>query len=214
MIESSNGGVEIEFWFDPASSYSYIAAADLAGIEARCGAMFRYRPFLLGPIFAAQGWNDSPFNLYPGKGAYMWRDLGRLCADRKLPLRRPRQFPRNSVLPACVALIGLDHEWGKRFVTALFTANFGHDVDTSSAAGLGEVLRALGIDPEPVLAAAADPGVRARLRASTEEAIRRGIFGAPSFMVGEELFWGTDRLEQAIRHAGAVSALPLSGEHG
>lgn len=191
----------IAFWFDPASTYSYVAAADVARLEAEGQARFDYRPFLLGPIFACQGWVDSPFNLYPAKGDYMWCDLARLCAERRLPLRRPTTFPRNSVLPAGVALVGLAAGWGKRFVTALYRANFGEDIDTASADGLTQVLRDLDLDPGPILAEAASASVRARLRAATAEAQALGLFGAPSFVVGDTLFWGSDRLDAALRHA-------------
>ncbi|MBT0964166.1 DsbA family protein [Denitromonas iodatirespirans] len=83
----------IEFWFDPASTYSYVAAADVARLEAEGLASFDDRPFLLGPIFARQGWTDSPFKLYRAKGEYMWRDLARLCTERRLPLRWPGTTP-------------------------------------------------------------------------------------------------------------------------
>lgn len=196
---------EIEFWFDPASTYSYIAASDVARIEAEGRVRFSYHPFLLGPIFARQGWRDSPFNLYPAKGEYMWLDMARLCAERELPLQRPGVFPRNSVLPASVALVGLDEGWGKRFVTALFAANFGQDIDTASAQGLATVLADLGLEPSRILARAADGTIRARLRHSTTMASERGLFGAPSFIVGSELFWGSDRLQQALAHAEKVN---------
>ncbi|TVO58611.1 2-hydroxychromene-2-carboxylate isomerase [Denitromonas halophila] len=193
----------IEFWFDPASTYSYIAAADVARLEAEGRAHVDYRPFLLGPIFARQGWADSPFNLYPAKGDYMWRDLARLCAERQLPLQRPSRFPRHSVLSAGVALVGLDAGWGKRFVMAMYRANFGEDVDIATTDGLARVLRDLDLDPAPILADASAPPIRARLRAATGEAVARGVFGAPSFFAGDTLFWGTDRLDTALRHAQA-----------
>lgn len=205
MSEFSNQLPEIEFWFDPASTYSYIAASDVAHIEAEGRGRFSYHPFLLGPIFARQGWRDSPFNLYHAKGEYMWLDMARLCAERGLPLQRPGVFPRNSVLPASVALVGLDEGWGKRFVAALFTANFGHDIDTASAQGLTAVLADLGLEPARILALAEDSAIRARLRSSTTIAGDRGLFGAPTFIVGTELFWGSDRLQQALAHAEKLS---------
>lgn len=211
MSDPTNTPPTIEFWFDPASTYSYIAAADVARLEVEGQAHFHYRPFLLGPVFAGQGWNDSPFNLYPAKGDYMWRDLARLCADRGLPLQRPTTFPRHSVLPACVSLVGLDQGWGQRFVSALYAANFGLDIDIASAEGLAIVLSGLDLDPWPVLEAAGSKAVRTRLRESTAEAMRRGVFGAPSFFVGDELFWGADRLEHALHHARMVAG-ESSGE--
>src|SRR5512147_3041977 len=88
-----------------------------------------WRPFLLGPIFAAQGWRDSPFNIYPAKGRYMWRDLERICARLDLPLRRPSVFPRNGLLAARVALLGAGESWGPAFVRATYHANFAEDLD-------------------------------------------------------------------------------------
>jgi 2-hydroxychromene-2-carboxylate isomerase len=80
----------------------------------------QWRSFLLGPIFADQGWNDSPFNIYPAKGRYMWRDMERLCEKYGLPFRRPTQFPRSGLLAARVACIGADESWCPQFVRAVY----------------------------------------------------------------------------------------------
>src|SRR5688500_3568936 len=106
----------LQFWFEFASTYSYPAAMRIEALASAAGVEVEYRPFLLGPIFASQGWIDSPFNIYPAKGRYMWRDLERICAARGLPLRRPTQFPRGSVLAARVALIGAGEGWGGAFI--------------------------------------------------------------------------------------------------
>src|SRR5580698_1041642 len=94
----------LDFWFDFASTYSYPAAMRAEQLGATCGVALNWRPFLLGPIFVAQGWDNSPFNLFPRKGRYMWRDLERICARENLPLRRPATFPQNSLLAARCAL--------------------------------------------------------------------------------------------------------------
>ena len=112
----------LDFWFDFASTYSYPAAVRIGALAARADVRVRFRPFLLGPIFKAQGWTTSPFNLYPEKGRYMWRDLERLCADLDVPFRRPDPFPQNSLLAARVALVALDHRWGEAFCVAVFRA--------------------------------------------------------------------------------------------
>ena len=192
----------LDFWFDFASTYSYPAAARIGALAAHADVRVRFRPFLLGPIFKAQGWTTSPFNLYPAKGRHMWRDLERLCADLNVPFRRPDPFPQNSLLAARVALAALDHSWGEAFCVALFRAQFGDGRRIDDAGAIGEVLAGLQIDPQPVLAAARSEANKARLRAQTEEAQQRGLFGAPSFTTADgELFWGNDRLEAALRWA-------------
>ena len=194
---------ELEFWFEFASTYSYPAAMRVEGLCAAADVRLRWRPFLLGPIFVAQGWNDSPFNIYPVKGRYMWRDLERICARERLPLRRPSQFPRNGLLAARVVCAAGDAAWLPAFVRAVYQANFADDRDIATPAVLADVLMRLGVTAEPLLAAAQSTEVKQLLRAQTEEAIRRGVFGAPAFTVGEELFWGNDRLTDAVAWASA-----------
>ena len=157
----------LDFWFDFASTYSYPAAVRIGALAARADVRVRFRPFLLGPIFKAQGWTTSPFNLYPEKGRYMWRDLERLCADLDVPFRRPDPFPQNSLLAARVALVALDQDWGEAFCVALFRAQFGDGRRIDDDAVLDDVLATLQIDPSPVLAAAGSDANKARLRAHT-----------------------------------------------
>lgn len=186
------------FWFEFASTYSYVAAARIEEAARAAGVTVTWRPFLLGPIFAEQGWNDSPFNLYPVKGRYMWRDMERLCAKFGLPLCRPSRFPRNGLLAARVALVAAEEPWGPGFVRAVYRCNFADDREISDPKVLHGVLAGLGCDPEPVLAAAASAENKERLRRQTDEAARLGIFGAPTFVAGEEIFWGHDRLDDAL----------------
>ena len=194
--------MRVDFWYEFASTYSYPAAMRCAALAAAAGVTLRWRPFLLGPIFAEQGWRNSPFNLYPAKGRNMWRDLERLCAELKLPFRRPDPFPQNSLLAARVALAALDQPWGEDFCRALFCAQFAEGRRIDDAAAVGDVLARLKIEPQPVLAAAQSDALKTRLRAQTEEAQRLGVFGAPTFTTADgELFWGNDRLEPALRWA-------------
>jgi 2-hydroxychromene-2-carboxylate isomerase len=194
----------LDFWFDFASTYSYPALVRIGALAARTDVRVRFRPFLLGPIFKAQGWTTSPFNLYPEKGRYMWRDLARLCADLDVPFRRPDPFPQNSLLAARVALVALDQNWGEAYCVALFRAQFGDGRRIDDDGVLGDVLATLQVDPSPVLAAARSDAIKTRLRAQTEEAQRLGLFGSPSFTTEDgELFWGNDRLEAALRWAAA-----------
>ena len=193
----------LEFWFEFASTYSYLAAARVEALTATAGVGVTWRPFLLGPIFKAQGWTDSPFNIYPVKGRYMWRDMERLCERYGLPLRRPSQFPRSGLLAARVTIAGGDAAWVPAFVRGTYRANFADDRDIADPAVVGALLREAGAAPDAVLAAAASPAVKDRLRAQSEAAQALGIFGAPSFVVAGELFWGNDRLEDALAWARA-----------
>ncbi len=192
----------MDFWFEFASTYSYLAVSRLAALASRAGVAVTWRPFLLGPIFKAQGWNDSPFNIYEVKGRYMWRDLERLCAGYGIGFRRPSVFPRNGLLAARVATLACGEAWGPEFVRAVYRANFAEDRDVSDRAVISEILRDLGQVPAEVLAAAETATNKDQLRVQTEEAVRLGIFGAPSFVTRGELFWGNDRLEDALAWAG------------
>jgi 2-hydroxychromene-2-carboxylate isomerase len=191
-------GVPLEFWFEFASTYSYPAAMRVEDAARAAGVSLVWRPFLLGPVFGAQGWNDSPFNIYPVKGRYMWRDLERICAKLDVPFRRPSRFPRNGLLAARVALVGADEPWGPDFVRGIYRTNFADDRDIADQTVVSDVLDRVGADARAVLEAAQSPDNKDRLRRQTEDAIELGIFGAPTFVSRGELFWGNDRLEDAL----------------
>ena len=188
----------IDFWYEFASTYSYPAAMRIEAAAAAAGASIRWRPFLLGPIFAAQGLDNSPFNLFPVKGRYMWRDMERLCAELGLAWRRPEPFPQGSVLAARCALV-LDETARSAFSRAVYTAEFGEGRDIAKPATIVAVLSQLGHDAADIMARAVSQPVKDALRANTDEAQRLGIFGAPTMITDDgELFWGNDRLEAAL----------------
>ena len=192
----------LEFWFEFASTYSYPAAMRVERVAREHGRRVVWRAFLLGPIFGAQGWNDSPFNLYPAKGAYMWRDLARICEAEGLALKRPSRFPRNGLTAARVACRFADEPWLPAFVRAVYDANFARDLEISEPAVVAECLERAGQAPAPILAAASEDTAKSALRAQTERAVKLGLFGAPSFVTPDgELFWGNDRLEDALAWA-------------
>jgi 2-hydroxychromene-2-carboxylate isomerase len=196
----------LEFWFDFASTYSYPAAMRVPTLARQAGVKIEFRPFLLGPIFKAQGWDTSPFNLFPAKGRYMWRDLARICADLSLPLRPPEPFPQNSLLAARVALTGLNEKWGEDFCIAVFRAEFADGSRIDDRQTIRGILSELNVDANAVIETAQSDSIKVRLRAQTEEAERRGLFGAPTFIPADgELFWGNDRLEAALRWATRAS---------
>jgi 2-hydroxychromene-2-carboxylate isomerase len=192
----------LDFWFDFASTYSYPTALRIGGLAGKAGIEVRFRPFLLGPIFKAHGWNTSPFNLYPAKGRHMWRDLERTCDELRLPFRRPEPFPQPSLLAARVALVGLGDVWGKDFCVAVFRAEFADGEPIGEPATMRAILADLKVDPQRTMTAAQSDAIKERLRSQTTEAQRLEIFGAPTFMTADgELFWGNDRLENAIAWA-------------
>jgi 2-hydroxychromene-2-carboxylate isomerase len=192
----------LDFYFEFASTYSYPAAMRIGPLAEGAGIAVRWRPFLLGPIFRAQGWDNSPFNLYPAKGRYMWRDLERTCGRLGLPFRRPDPFPQPSLLAARLAHVGLDEGWGEDFCRAVFAAEFGAGRQIGDEAVMHDLLGALGVAPGPALARAGSDEIKDRLRAATGEAERLGVFGAPSFVTADgELFWGHDRMAEALAWA-------------
>ena len=193
---------QLDFWYDFASPYAYLAAMRIEALAETHAVDVRWRPFLLGPIFAAQGWTDSPFNLFPAKGRYHWRDLARQSAKYGLPFKAPANFPPNSLAAVRIGLHLRDNDQVGPFSRALFAATFGEGRTMSDADVLASVLTGLGIDAGRAIAESQSPGVKARLRAETEEARSRGLFGSPTFLTGDgELFWGNDRLEEAIAWA-------------
>jgi 2-hydroxychromene-2-carboxylate isomerase len=192
----------IDFWYEFASTYSYPTAMRIENMAADGGIDVRWRPFLLGPIFKAFGWNDSPFNIFAAKGRYMWRDLERLCEADGLPLTLPPvRFPQNGLKAARLALVGEAEGWIQAFTRAVFTANYAEQKDISEDAVLRAILVEIGVDADRAMETAGRPAVKEALRAQTDEAAVRGIFGAPSFTVEGELFWGNDRLEAALAWA-------------
>ena len=191
----------MDFFYEFASTYSYITAMRIGPLAQAAGVTLRWRPFLLGPIFKAQGWDTSPFNLYPAKGRYMVRDCERQAAALGLTFRLPEPFPQNTLLAARVAIAGLDQGWGEDFSRKVYRAQFAEGRQVGDPQVIGAIVNALGHDGAAALARAGSDDIKQRLRGNTEEAQRLGIFGAPSFIAGGELFWGNDRLEQALRQA-------------
>ena len=197
----------LAFWYDFASTYSYLSAMRIQDLATAAGIEVRWRPFLLGPIFAAQGWTTSPFNLYPAKGRYMWRDLEREAARLGLPCRRPDPFPQNSLVAARVALLGVDRGWTPGFTRAVYAREFGEGRSIAEPTAVAEILASLGLDAAATLKEAQSDANKTRLKALVEEARSRGIFGAPTFFTEDgEMFWGNDRLDQAIAWATGARA--------
>ena len=193
----------LEFWYEFASNYSYLSAMRISELAQRAGIEVVWRPFLLGPIFKSQGWETSPFNIYPVKGRYMLRDMQRLTAGRGLPFRMPATFPANGLKAARLALVGSDEGWIEPFTRAVFAAEFGRGEDISDPGVIAGVLTRLGLDAARMMERAEAADIKQRLKDQTAEAASRGIFGAPTFITEDgELFWGDDRLDHAIAWIG------------
>ncbi|WP_428687892.1 2-hydroxychromene-2-carboxylate isomerase [Roseibium sp.] len=194
-----DGRPALQFWYEFASTYSYLTAMRIETRAQDLGVRIVWRPFLLGPIFKKQGWETSPFNLHPAKGLYMWRDVERQCERYGLPFTTPVPFPQHSLLAARIAFTGRDQPWIGAFTRAVFLAEFGQGLDISEEALMADLLLEAGAPAKQVLAEAYEHGAKSGLRAAVTEAEDLGIFGAPSFILPDgELYWGDDRLEMAL----------------
>lgn len=194
----------LEFWFDFGSNYSYLSMMRIEALAAAHGVPIALKPFLLGPIFKSFGWDSSPFVLQKQKGAYTWRDMERQCAKYGLPWKRPDTFPRRALLPLRIALQGAAEPWVWEFCKRVMQANFVADREIDEPLLMTEILTALGVPAADLIAAAQTDTAKGALRSQSEHAAQRGIFGAPTFFVGDEMFWGNDRLEDAIALAGLM----------
>ena len=189
---------EIEFWFEFGSNYSYLSVMRIEAAAAQRGVTVRWKPFLLGPIFRSLGWNTSPFVVQKAKGGYVWKDMARQCGKHGLPWQRPTDFPRASMLPARVALVGAEQPWIGAYCRRIMALNFAEDRAINDPIIVAEVLTQLGLPAESLLEEALSDANKLRLRQQTEAAQSKGIFGAPTFFVGDEMFWGDDRLDDAL----------------
>ena len=167
-----------EFWYEFASAYCYPAALRVAALAEERGVSLVWRPFLLGPIFAAQGWPDSPFNLYPAKGRYMWRDLERTCGAMGVPFKRPEPFPQPSLLAARIALL-LEGDLRSDFSRRVFAAEFGQGLPIGDRETLSALLGACGIEDAAIFERAGSHANKARLKAECAHAEKIGVIGAP-----------------------------------
>jgi 2-hydroxychromene-2-carboxylate isomerase len=184
----------VEYFFDYVSPYSYLADSQVPALVSRTGAELVYRPFLLGGVMNASG--NKPPATVPAKGKYMLTDIARWLTRYGLTLEFNPHFPVNTVKAMRGALVVL--ETPERFPAyhrAMFRAMWQEEKNLAEDPVLAEVVGSAGLDAEALLARIAEPAVKARLKANTEEAVKRGAFGAPTFFVGDEMFFGNDRLD-------------------
>ena len=193
---------EIEFWFEFGSNYSYLSVMRIEEEARRHGVRIAWKPFLLGPIFRALGMENSPFVLQKEKGAYVQQDMARLCRKYGLaPWVKPSVFPRLGVLPLRIALLGVDEPWIGAFCRKVMELNFVRDQDINQPEQMIPIVAELGLSAFGLTERAQSEPIKTRLRDQTEQARAKGIFGAPTFFVGTEMFWGNDRLDDALLFA-------------
>ena len=191
--------VTIEFYLDFSSSYSYIGQHQLDQLSQEVQLEVQWKPIALGAIFKQRG--HAPDGLDTAKGAYIKRDVERSAAERKLPYKWPTPFPFNSINAARIfhylaaSNTAQAVEWGR----AVFSASFAEGRDCSDTAVLAELGASLGHDGDSLIAATADPDIKKTLIVVTNEAAERGVFGAPTFFVNGEMYWGADRIDQIRR---------------
>jgi 2-hydroxychromene-2-carboxylate isomerase len=185
----------VEFYFDVGSPAAYLAWTQLPKIASATGAEIEYRPFLLGGVFQATG-NRSPMEV-AAKGQYMQDDLQRFARRYGVPFAHNPHFPINT-LTLMRGAIGLQMREPARmvpYVDAVYRAIWVDGKNMNDPATVGKVLQQAGFAPEQLLALASDPAVKDHLKSETQEAVARGVFGAPTFFVGQDMFWGQDRLD-------------------
>lgn len=185
----------VEFYFDFGSPATYLAWTQLPALCAEAGAELIYKPMLLGGVFQATG-NASPVTI-PSKGRFMIQDLQRFARRYQVPMQFNPHFPINTLglMRGAVALQLRMPERFDDFVSTIFRALWVDGQNLGDLAVLGKVLAEAGFAPQELLALSGEQEVKDQLKATTEEAVRRGVFGAPSMFVGNELFFGQDRLD-------------------
>ncbi len=187
----------VDLFYDIGSSYSYLAATQIDALGARTGATIRWRPFLLGGVFKATG-NDMPARV-PHKARWLLSDTTRWAKHYDVPFNMPSRFPMVTIT-TMRALVAADrhlgHDAQRKLALALFGAFWAEDRDVADKTVIAEVATKAGLDAEAIVRGIDEQETKDALRASTEEAVARGAFGAPAMFLGEDLFWGNDRLDQ------------------
>ena len=187
----------IDFWFSIGSTYSYLSVMRLREVEGTQGVRFNWRPFNVREIMVEQ--NNRPFVGKPVKTAYMWRDIQRRAALYGIPAQVPVPYPlREMELANRVATLAAKEGWCADYAVATYKRWFQGGLEPGSEPNLSDSLREIGRNPEGVIAEASGDDIGKALSAATDEARAVGVFGSPSFVVGTEVFWGDDRLDDAL----------------
>ena len=190
----------IEFWVEYASTYSYLSVTRIGRLAVEQGVEIDWQPFWLLPVRDQQGLT-APFPEGSARANYMWLDLERRARQLGLPYRRPEVYPFKSMPVARIGTVAAREGWCQAFTEAAFRLHWTEGVLMGTPENLAQALAAAGQDVARVEALASSPEIKEALTRQTPRAIERGIFGAPSFVVDGELFWGDDRLEDALQAA-------------
>lgn len=190
----------LQFWFEFGSTYTYLSVMRIEALADAAGVSLAWKPFLLMPVLKHLGL-DNPFTTNTAKGAYMWADLMRRAEALDIPIRRPSVYPPNSLVTARVAWLGIDESWGVAFTKEAFRQHWLNDVIIGTDENTQASLLAAEQNPTAALTRARSEANKEALRAQTQQAIAFGLFGSPSFVADGELFWGDDRLEEALKRA-------------
>jgi 2-hydroxychromene-2-carboxylate isomerase len=193
----------VEFWVEYASTYSYLSVARAGKLADERGIEIEWQPFWLFPVREQQGLT-LPFPEGSARANYMWRDLERRAKELQLPYRRPETYPFKSMPIARIGLIAASEGWCRQFTETAFRLHWTEGVLMNTPENLAAALASAGQDAARVQALAETPEIKEALKQQTTRALERGIFGAPSFVAGGELFWGDDRLEAALDRASAL----------
>ena len=191
---------KIDFWFSIGSTYSYLTVMRLAEVEKTSGIDFRWRPFNVRHVMLEQ--NNVPFKDKPVKTAYMWRDIERRAKHYGLSPKIPAPYPLSELVFAnLVATLGAEEGWIEEYVIATYRRWFENNEPAGEEPNISESLKAIGCDPSRVLSDAQSERILSALSAATDEAMELGVFGSPTFVVEGEVFWGDDRLDDAVAWA-------------
>ncbi|UUZ74287.1 2-hydroxychromene-2-carboxylate isomerase [Polaromonas sp. P1(28)-13] len=193
--------VTLEFWFEFGSNYSYLTVMRIEKAAAAHGVKLIWRPFLLGPIFKSFGWASSPFVLQKEKGAYTWKDMARQCRKYGIPWKHPDAFPRSGVLPMRVALVGAEQPWIGEYCRRVMMLNFAYDQDIDNVQAVSEVLKGMGLPAGDIITEASAEPTKLRLLRADGGRSGQGHLWCAHLFVGDEMFWGNDRLEDALAFA-------------
>lgn len=188
----------LEFWFEFGSTYTYLTVARIGKLAESRGVSVEWKPFFLPAIMKKVGMDEGPFLPNPAKLEYMWRDVERRANRFNIVYVKPAVYPVDSLLTCRIGYIASKEGWCESFTRAVFNLHWQKGIHIGTDENLSLALGSLGKDYRELVVSANEPRNKEALKVQTWQAWEMGIFGSPSFLVNEELFWGDDRLEEAL----------------